>query len=164
MKRFSLSMLIALIAVLVIVGGAFAAQLTFRSLMTPNDIIPLPMNVDSSARGTAVFRLSSDESAMAYRLNVSNIDQVTMAHIHQYVGDGRNGPILVWLYPGTTSTGPGAPTGSVRGTLAEGTFGSEHVRGGFTWEQVIEMMRNGEAYVNVHTSAAPAGEINGHIH
>ena len=50
------------------------------------------------------------------------------------------------------------------GTLITGTFGSENLIGGVTWEQLVDMMRTGNAYVNIHSTDAPAGEINGLIH
>lgn len=165
MRRTNRSTLLAVSAILLmIVASAFVAVESFRALMVPDVIVPLPVNVDSDARGVARFLLAESDETVAYRVNVSHIDHITQAHIHQFVGEGRNGPILVWLYPSTDSTAPGAPTGSVDGTLIEGTFGPQNVRNNFTWEQVVEMIRTGQAYVNVHTTEAPGGEINGHIH
>jgi hypothetical protein len=102
--------------------------------------------------------------SISYKINVANIDKVTMAHIHKYVGNGVNGPIVVWLFPSVTSTAPGTPTDRVDGGLVEGTFDASHLRNGFSWDQLKELLQNGGAYVNVHSSDAPAGEINGHIH
>jgi hypothetical protein len=164
MKRVSTSVLLAVLALLVVSGAALAAQAIYTAVMLPNDIVPLPVNVNSKASGFAKFALSDDGQSMTFGLSVKKIDKVTQAHIHQYVGDGRNGPIIVWLYPDVTSTAPGAPSGKLKGVLSTGTFGPEHLRNGFTWEQALELIQSGQAYVNVHTSDAPAGEINGHIH
>ncbi len=164
MKRFTLSAAFAVLALAVLTLGAFAAQNHFRSLMEPDIIVPLPVNVDSEALGEATFRLSKDEMAITYQLAVKNIDHITQAHIHEYVGDGRNGPIMVWLFPSPESTAPGDPTGPVRGKLIRSSFGPENLRNNYTWEQVLDMLRSGQAYVNVHTTEAPGGEINGHIH
>jgi hypothetical protein len=164
MKRLPLSVMIAVLAMLVIAGGVFAAQMNFRAHMRPGDIVPLPVNVDSQAQGQAIFKLSEDGMSISYKLNVANIDHVIMAHIHRFVGNGMNGPIIVWLYPSVTSTAPGAPTERIDGELADGSFGPADLRGGVTWDQLLELMRSGQAYVNVHTSEAPAGEINGLIH
>lgn len=164
MKRTSFSLLMAMLVLLLTASGALAAQMNFRAHMASEVIVPLPAGVESNAQGQAIFHLSDDEMTVDYKINVANVDHVIMAHIHRYVGDGRNGPILVWLYPSPTSSGPGSPTGRVDGNLVKGSFDASNVRGGLTLEQVVEMMRTGEAYVNVHTSQAPAGEINGHIH
>lgn len=164
MKRLFTSVLLTFVALLIVAGGAFAAKAVFKAKMRPNDIVPLPVNVDSKAQGMAKFRLSDDGMSIAYEISVKKIDHVIMAHIHQYVGEGRNGPIIVWLYPDVNSTGPGSPTEAIKGELVSGVFGPENLRGGFTWEQLVELIQSGQAYVNVHTSEAPAGEINGHIH
>jgi hypothetical protein len=164
MKKITKSILLTSLALLLLVGGAFASQAAYKAHMRADDIVPLPVTVDSQAKGEAEFELSDDGLRFDYEIEVKKIDHITMAHIHQYVGDGRNGPIMVWLYPDPTSTGPGAPTGQVQGDLVSGSFGPEHLRNGFTWEQLLALINNGEAYVNVHTSEAPAGEINGHIH
>lgn len=160
MKRFSLAALVAVIALLVIAGGVFAAQMNFRAHMKTGVI--LPVTEDSLAQGQAIFKLSEDGSSVSYKLNVANIDKVVAAHIHRFVSKGANGPILVWLYP-STSPGAGSPTGRVDSTLISGSFSSANLVG-VTWEQFLELMRSGDAYVNVHTTEAPAGEINGHIH
>lgn len=164
MKRVSASVLLAILLLSIVAGGAFAAQAIFKAKMMPNVIVPLPVNVDSKAKGQALFTLSDDGQSISYNLMAKKIDKVTMAHIHQYAGEGRNGPIVVWLYPDPSSSAPGTPTGMVSGDLTAGVFGPENLRNGFTWEQLLEMLRSGQAYVNVHTSDAPAGEINGHIH
>jgi hypothetical protein len=159
-KRLSISILTAVIALLIIAVGVFAAQMNFRAHMKTGVI--LPVTEGSHAQGQAIFKLSEDGMSMSYKLNVANIDHVFAAHIHRYVGDGVNGPILVWLYP-STSPGGGTPTGRVDGTLVSGSFGPGNLIG-VSWEQFLELMRSGDAYVNVHTSEAPGGEINGHIH
>ena len=166
MKRIPLSIMISIIMVLLVAGGALAATLNFRAHMQANEIIPLPTTLDdSSAQGQANFKISDDEMSISYKINVANIDKVTMAHIHMNSSvPGRNGPILVWLFPGTSSTAPGSPTDRIDGGLVQDTIYPTDVRGGFTWDQLLDFMRNEQVYVNVHSSDAPAGEINGHIH
>lgn len=163
MKRLPIAITLAVVGVLVLAGGVLAAQINFRGHLSAEEIVPLPVNYDSLSQGQAIFKLSEDGQSMNYKLNVANIDKVFMAHIHKFVGVGSNGPVLVWLYP-STNPGPGAPTGRVDGTLITGTFGPENLIGGVTWEQLLDMMRTGNAYVNIHSTDAPAGEINGLIH
>jgi hypothetical protein len=161
MKRLSLSIALTVFALLALVGGVFAAQNNFRGHLSGGAIVPLQS--ETLAQGQALFKLSEDGQSISYKLNVANIDHVFMAHIHQFAGVGQNGPIIVWLYPSPTP-GPGAPTGRVDGTLVEGTFGPDDLVGGFTWDQLLDMLRSGDTYVNVHTSENPAGEINGLLH
>jgi len=76
---------------------------------------------DSQAQGQAIFRVSDDGQSIEYKLIASNIDNPFMAHIHMG-GPTVAGPVVQWLYPGTSP--PAAPAGSGRhdGVLAEGTF------------------------------------------
>lgn len=120
--------------------------------------------VDSDGQGQAIFRLNGDGTALHYRLNVANIENVTMAHIH-CGAIGINGPFIVWLFEMVP-----APGVTVNGTLAEGIITNEDVVsrscGGetvSTFEDLMEKIREGTAYVNVHTTQYPGGEIRGQI-
>ena len=56
--------------------------------------------------------------------------------------------------------------GKSNGVLAEGTITSANLTGplaGKTIKDLINVMRSGNAYVNVHTKQNPAGEIRGQI-
>ena len=143
-----------------------------------------PTPADSQAQGQAIFQISKDGHSFDYKLIVANIENITQAHIH-CAAAGTNGPIVVWLYPGPTST-TAQPGGAGRhdGVLAENTVISGaplHVRpttnpvcpgGVATFADVLNRMREGNAYVNVHTSDGvgapntgpgdfPGGEVRG---
>jgi hypothetical protein len=166
MKRTTLSIVIALTALLVIAGGVLAASMNFAAHMRAGDIVNLPAGYDSQGKpqGQATFKLSADGLSMDYKINVANLDHITAAHIHRpQTTPGANGPVIVWLYP-STSPGGGSPTGRINGTLIEGTFDASNIQGGFTWAYLLDLLASGDAYVNVHTSEAPGGEVNGHIH
>lgn len=131
---------------------------------------------DSRAQGQAIFRVSSDGSAVDFRLIASNIDNAFMAHIHCGAA-GTNGPIRMWLHPVIGTSGPvgGAPLtpGPQNGVLASGTFDPT----GVTCPDgtaLLTAIRNGGTYVNVHTNDGvgavntgpgdfPGGEIRGQI-
>ena len=100
----------------------------------------------TTASGTANFTLIG--SNLTYELLVSNIDDATQAHIHAG-GAGETGGVMVGLFDGA-ATGP-----DFTGVLAEGTV--------TVVDSVISRMRNGTAYVNVHTVVNPGGEIRGQI-
>ena len=74
--------------------------------------------VETRAQGQAVFRLTKD-GALAYRLIVANIENVTQAHIHMAPA-GSSGGVVAWLYP------PAPPAaliaGRTDGVLAEGVI------------------------------------------
>jgi hypothetical protein len=118
---------------------------------------------DSRAQGQAIFQLSKDGTAIDYKLIVANIENVTQSHIHLGPA-GVNGPVIVWLYP----SAPPAQLipGRSQGVLAEGTITDASLVGllaGGTLEDLLDEMRAGNTYVNVHTSQFPPGEVRGQI-
>jgi hypothetical protein len=119
--------------------------------------------VETRATGQAVFRLSRDGTELDYRLIVANIQDVMMAHIHLAPPDA-NGPVVAWLYP--DGPPPQLLAGRSSGVLAVGTIQAADLVGpleGASLEELTDALRAGNAYVNVHTSAYPAGEIRGQI-
>ena len=117
----------------------------------------------TNAQGEAIFRLSKDGNSIYYKLIVSNIENVRMAHIHLGAA-GTNGGFVVWLYPS-------APPmqlipGRFDGVLAEGTITSSDLVNGLAGGSLTDLlneMKSGNAYVNVHTDQYPGGEIRGQI-
>jgi hypothetical protein len=122
--------------------------------------------VNSKGAGQAIFKLNKDGTELHYKLIVANTKNITQAHIH--CGEpGVNGPVVVFLF--------GLVPGGVNqnGVLAEGTITASSiiprtpsaacVEGLMTFEDLLDRMRNGGAYVNAHTLAFPGGEIRGQI-
>jgi hypothetical protein len=133
---------------------SFVAQLSGSQEVPPNA---------SRARGVATFRLSGDGTELTYRLVVANIENVTMAHIHLAPADA-NGPVVAWLYPDA----PPAQLipGRTQGVLAEGIITGASLVGplaGQSLQALIDQLVAGNAYVNVHTSQYPPGEVRGQI-
>jgi hypothetical protein len=155
-----------MLAILVLLGITFAtasAQPANRNFVAPLSGAEEVPPADTKARGLAKFQLSKDGTELSYKLNVANIENVTMAHIH-FGPAGTNGPIVVWLYPDASP--PQLIPGRSNGPLAEGTITSAQLVGqlaGEPLDALIELFRNGDAYVNVHTSQFPAGEVRGQI-
>ena len=119
--------------------------------------------VESRARGLSTFRLSRDGKTLHYIVRVRRIENVTMAHIH-IAPAGTNGPVAVWLHP--DGPPPMLIEGRTDGILARGTITDDQVIGplaGQGLEGLLEALRSGTAYVNVHTSQYPGGEIRGQV-
>ncbi len=122
----------------------------------------VPAN-ESRAQGVALLRLSADGSALHYRLIVANIENVQMAHIH-VAPAGANGPVVAWLYP--SAPPPSLIPGRTQGILAEGTITAASLVGplaGADLADLVATIEAGGAYVNVHTSQFPGGEIRGQL-
>jgi hypothetical protein len=125
------------------------------------------------ASGEAVFKVS-DDGSVSYKLFVEDIRNPFMAHIHRAAA-GVNGPIVVWLFPSTAPVPGPASSGLRDGLLAEGTFTATDLVGplkGGTLAALLDAIRAGNAYVNVHTSDGsktfapgnfPGGEIRGQL-
>ena len=122
----------------------------------------VPAN-DSRAQGQATFRLSADGTELHYTLYVANIQNVTQSHIH-LAPAGTNGPVVAWLYPSAPPLS--LIPGRSQGVLAEGTITAANLVGpllGSSLDALMTAIRNGETYVNVHTSQIAPGEIRGQI-
>lgn len=137
-------------------NGAMRAQiLPFDVSPPPERYSAAPMNganerpnpVTTTATGEAHFEFGNE--VMTFLLTATNITGVTAAHIHSG-GPNVAGPIVMTLFS------PSVPTGAVDGTLANGIFSVTDVG---TMQELLLLMRTGNAYVNVHTTANPDGEI-----
>jgi hypothetical protein len=134
--------------------------LNFRAHLSGKEQVP---SNNSRATGQALFQLSSDGSELHYKLIAANILNVTMAHIHVAFA-GQNGGVVVWLYPAA----PPAKLipGRFNGILAEGVITEADLRGTLAEQgltALIDLMKEGKTYVNIHTSQFPPGEIRGQI-
>ena len=112
---------------------------------------------DTQAQAQAIFHLSNDGNSLDYKLIAANIENVVQAHIHQNI-PGVNGPIVVWLYP-STAPGPALPPGGGRldGVIAQGTITAADIATataplGYTFDQLVDDLNTGHAYVNLHTN------------
>ena len=115
--------------------------------------------VTTNATGLAELELNDDGDEISYDIQVEDIEGATQAHIHQG-SEGENGDVVVSLFNSTE------PTDVNDGTLEDGDFTSEDFVGplqGQNMSALVELMDNGQAYVNVHTEANPDGEIRGTI-
>ncbi|HUH13020.1 MAG TPA: CHRD domain-containing protein [Longimicrobiales bacterium] len=115
----------------------------FTAALSGSNEVPA---VTTDAVGNATFTVVG--STLSYRIDVADIASVFGAHIHKGA-PGVNGGVMVGLF-----AGPDTTLGAM-GTLAEGTVEVA--------DSVVELMRTGQAYVNVHTRAHPGGEIRGPV-
>lgn len=133
-------------------GDKFGARLVGRREVPP---------VTTEAGAVARFALNRD-GTLSYTLSATGPIMGTMAaHIH-LGGHGQNGPVVAFLFESPTGTN------FERGDLiARGTIDDTNViaRPGFTNTvvELVERMRQGRTYVNLHTVAHAGGEIRGQI-
>jgi len=128
--------------------------------------------VSTLASGEFRGMISPDEMFIDYELTYSGLQApVTQAHIH-FAQPAVNGGIVVWLcgtvaLPGPAGTPSCPPSGTVSGMIfAAQVVGSATASQQLTLgelAEVIDAIRAGSAYANVHTVVSPGGEIRGQI-
>jgi hypothetical protein len=161
MSRLRFSMFLLFAGAFFAMGALAPAQgRNFRAHLSGGEEVP---PVETRAQGQATFQLSKDGNGLRFKLIVANIENVTQAHIH-LAPAGANGPVVAWLYP--SGPPPVLIEGRFQGVLAEGTITAANLVGllaGLDLDALIEEFESGNAYVNVHTSQFPPGEIRGQI-
>ncbi len=131
-------------------GERFRAHLSGDAELPP---------VDTRAAGVVKFSVNDAETQLHYEIRVANIEDITQAHIHRGAA-GENGPVVVFLFG---FIGEGVTR---NGLLAANTRTSADLIGPLAGEPLsalIDQIRSGNSYVNVHTVANPPGEIRGEI-
>ena len=113
--------------------------------------------VTTNARGSAFFTVEGDE--LDYNLGAQNITGAIAAHIHRG-GPGQVGPALVFLF-----SAPAPGVSLTAGSLASGSVDASDMiaTAGVSYDSLLSLIRRGNAYVNVHTTANLQGEIRGQI-
>lgn len=155
MSMFRL-MLFAIVTTILAVSVGFAADAGFRAKLVGDDEVP---SVKTKAKGEIKFKVSSYGKELSYKLQVKNLKNATTAHIHRGM-KGKNGPPVVTLFNGPKKEG------AFSGDLCEGTITAQDLTGeltGKTLDDLLQLIKAGDAYVNVHTDAYPNGEIRGQI-
>ena len=109
----------------------------------------------SIATGTASFSVVGQ--TLLYSIDVTDLTDVTAVHIHGPAAVGANGGVIQGLC--NSDDGPVCNTGTVNGVLVAGAA----TRSRIPFDELVVLMRNGNAYVNLHTTAFPGGEIRGQI-
>jgi hypothetical protein len=127
------------------IRGQIGTHRPYQALLTGAKERPNPVTTDATGVGALV--LSGDASELHYRVTVTDITDITMAHIH--IG------------------GP-EETGGIRFTLWDngpGLFDPTHPISGVETLDTADLLNlaGGRFYINVHTHHFPAGEIRGQV-
>ncbi|MGA8563920.1 MAG: CHRD domain-containing protein [Nitrososphaeraceae archaeon] len=116
----------------------------------------------SNSTGTAKFLVNEDNSQISYWINVTGIKKINQAHVHNGT-TGQDGDIVVsLLFDSKSAKGNATPSKiGFNGNITKGDL-----RGpmqGKDISDLITLMGNGSAYVNIHTDKYPKGAIRGEI-
>jgi len=149
-------LLFAALALSIAVSTGLAAEKGFEAKLSGKEV--RPKAVATHATGEVKI-MPGEYGQLSYTLKVRNIDNVTAAHIHAGK-KGKEGPPVVGLFGGPPKEG------KFSGELATGVIADKDLVGplaGKTIDDLIKMIKSGDAYVNVHTTAHPGGEVRGQI-
>lgn len=145
--RFLATSVVAAFAL--VAGTAQAAETTYTARLDGPSMVPEP--IKTPATGELTLTVSADGRSVRYQLTVKDITNPAAGDLH--LGpDGANGPLVVKLFP---TGGAAAKKGPFSGVLAQGTFDAADLIGpmkGAKLEELLEQLRDGNAYCNVHTN------------
>ena len=131
--------------------------------VVPNSIFALlnganerPNPVTTSANGAAVF--SRTGATVSYTVTYQGIASIpTGAHIHAPAGLTTNAGVIVDLVKQTQTSNSGVLTGTFTAADIRPISGQPPI----ALDSLMTLLRTGNAYVNVHSSTFPGGEIRG---
>jgi hypothetical protein len=150
--RRSLVIAVTVMMALFIAGVADASDLRFGAELSGDQQRPTP--VVTEGEGEAKFE--TDGSRADFELKWKALSAPAfVAHIH--CGDPDSaGPVGVTLFAGLMG-----PEGEIQGSFLEPDFGN--MCGWVTLDDVLAAVATNNAYVNVHSTAFPGGEIRGQL-
>jgi hypothetical protein len=162
--------LAALLAIAGVASYALAAQGDRVTIKTPR-LTGFAENPDVSTKAGGSFdaTINRENRAIRYTLRYSGLEgDVQQAHIH-FGKPGVNGGVSAFLCSNLPSPPPGTPAcpqqGAVESRLVEGDIigpADQGIEPGH-FRELVRAIRSGRAYVNVHSSKFPGGEIRAQI-
>lgn len=170
-----------IIGIVAVVLAATAAGLAFRGPGNPlfrealNGLKEAAAPISTTGTGTFRATVSKDETEINYELTFDNLEgDVLQAHIHIGHPQGSGG-IVLWLCetagvqspvdttPDCTQNDPGdLRSGRVTGTLTAADVRAQTangIAGPAEWAEVLNLIRGGRTYANVHSTKFTGGEI-----
>ena len=109
----------------------------------------------SPGSGVATFVDLGNE--IDWSLVLTNMTAVVASHIHGPGAAGTNAPVIFNLFI------PNVATATVNGEVMHGSL-TNAMNANISLDSLRVLFNNGKAYVNVHTTANPGGEIRDQVH
>ena len=134
-----------------------------------------PQTINTGGRGSFVARISEDGTTIEYELTYTSLSSsATQSHIH-FGRPSLSGGVALFLCTNLSNAPASVPTpqacpaapATITGTLTAANVialpaqGIDSGAAGFA--EMLAAIRAGAAYVNVHTTLHPAGEIRGRV-
>ena len=164
-----LRMFVVPAAILAVVVGAFfvasgqGRQRSFKASLNGYQETPA---VSSTGSGEFRATVDRDDGSLTYELSYSNLEGAVTTAAHVHLGQtGVAGGVSFFLCGGGGKPLCPNTTGTVTGTVIAadviGPVGQGIAAGEFA--EILQAMRSGVTYANVHTNKHPGGEMRGQI-
>ena len=125
---------------------------TYVANLSPANEVPA-----KTTTGTGVATFVDLGTEIDWTLTLTNMTGVIASHIHGPAAAGVNASVIINLFL------PNVATGTVNGEVAHGSITNAN-NANISLDSLRVLFNNGNAYVNVHTSANGAGEIRDQVH
>jgi hypothetical protein len=165
-SRMKLAILVAVAATLAVVGTVAVAGGGKGVREELSGYQETPLALSTPGKGTFEARIDRHAQSISYRLSYSDLEAaVTQAHIH-FGAESQSGGISVFLCsnlgngPAGTQACPPQPA-TISGTIVPKDVIGPAAQGIAPGEfgELVDAIRAGVAYANVHTEKYPGGEI-----
>ena len=135
-------------------------EVEFKISLIGADEVPA-VETNSFGMAEVEIKVKNGVTTIKFEVEVCNIEAVAQAHIHASAPAGVNAPPRIFLF-GNIADPALRPSFEDCTRLNKATL-TDPTPIGMSLEALIDAIVSGNAYVNVHTTAHPGGEIRGQL-
>lgn len=154
-----------LLGILMLIGAGTAAAFIptrFTADLSGSQEVPA---VTTTADGRGSIKIEEADDEIRFKVRVDDMTAVTQAHLH-CAPTGQNGPIVAFLsglIPGGFDQDGLLAAATLKDANIVATAADCQLNAIADIDDLVEAIRAGNIYMNVHTIAHPTGEIRGQL-